>query len=164
MTCEILVPQPGVEVVPPSLEALIFSHWTTREVPFLILDQDLQAQNGLAISVHIHWQVQLEFTVCFFLTFHWLTFHKIQFSNGGICGASCHSQLDENCLIILWDMRPPVGQYLRLHSPMQGAWVDPLSGNYIPHATIMLQLKILHAAMKIKIYVLQTKTQCNQII
>ena len=31
--CGILVPQPGVERVPPEVEAWSLSHWTAREVP-----------------------------------------------------------------------------------------------------------------------------------
>ena len=33
--CDILVPQPGIEPVPPALEAWSLNHWTTKEVPFL---------------------------------------------------------------------------------------------------------------------------------
>ena len=31
--CGILVPQPGIEPVPPALEAQSLNHWSTREVP-----------------------------------------------------------------------------------------------------------------------------------
>ena len=31
--CGILVPQPGIEPLPPAEEAQRLSHWTTREVP-----------------------------------------------------------------------------------------------------------------------------------
>ena len=31
--CGILVPQPGVEPMPPKVEAWSLSHWTAREVP-----------------------------------------------------------------------------------------------------------------------------------
>jgi len=30
-TCEILVPQPGIEPVPPTMEARILNHWTTAK-------------------------------------------------------------------------------------------------------------------------------------
>ena len=33
--CGILVPQPGIEPVPPALEARSLNHWTAREVPKL---------------------------------------------------------------------------------------------------------------------------------
>ena len=33
MACGILVPQPGIEPVPPAVEAQSLKHWTTREVP-----------------------------------------------------------------------------------------------------------------------------------
>ena len=33
MACKILVPQPGIEPVPPALEAGSPNLWTTREVP-----------------------------------------------------------------------------------------------------------------------------------
>ena len=33
MACEILVPQPGIELVSPALEAWSLNHWTTREIP-----------------------------------------------------------------------------------------------------------------------------------
>ena len=35
MACGILVPWPGIEPVPPALEAWSLNHWTTREVPVL---------------------------------------------------------------------------------------------------------------------------------
>ena len=35
--CGILVPQPGVEPMPPAVEAWSLSHWTTREVPGVLL-------------------------------------------------------------------------------------------------------------------------------
>ena len=33
MACEILVPQPGIEPLPPALEGWSLNHWTTREAP-----------------------------------------------------------------------------------------------------------------------------------
>ena len=33
MACEILVPPPGIESVPPAVEARSLNHWTTREIP-----------------------------------------------------------------------------------------------------------------------------------
>ena len=33
MACGILVPRPGMEPMPPALEAQGFNHWTAREVP-----------------------------------------------------------------------------------------------------------------------------------
>jgi len=33
VACEILVPQPGIELAPPALEAQSLNGWTTREVP-----------------------------------------------------------------------------------------------------------------------------------
>ena len=35
VACGILVPRPGIELVPPALEAWVLNHWTTREVPLL---------------------------------------------------------------------------------------------------------------------------------
>ena len=32
-TCRIFVPRPGIEPVPPAVEARSLNHWTTREVP-----------------------------------------------------------------------------------------------------------------------------------
>ena len=32
MACGILVPQPGIESMPPAVEAQSLNHWTTREV------------------------------------------------------------------------------------------------------------------------------------
>ena len=32
--CRILVPRPGMDAVPPVVEAQSLNHWTTREVPF----------------------------------------------------------------------------------------------------------------------------------
>ena len=37
MTCEILVPQPGIEPVPPAVQVWNPNHWTPREVPRLQL-------------------------------------------------------------------------------------------------------------------------------
>ena len=33
---EILVPRPGIEPVPPAMEAQSLNHWTTREYPTFI--------------------------------------------------------------------------------------------------------------------------------
>jgi len=35
MACEILIPQPEVELMPSAVEAWSLNHWTTREVPIL---------------------------------------------------------------------------------------------------------------------------------
>ena len=35
MACGILVPQPGIQLMPPELEAQSPNHWTTREVPII---------------------------------------------------------------------------------------------------------------------------------
>ena len=39
MACEILVPHPGIQLMPPELEAQSASHWTTSEVPYPVLTQ-----------------------------------------------------------------------------------------------------------------------------
>ena len=36
MACGILVPQPGIEPVPPAVKAQSLNPWTTREVPSLL--------------------------------------------------------------------------------------------------------------------------------
>ena len=46
LPCEILVPQPGIKPVPPSLGAQSFNHWTTREVPFNSKIPDRSANIG----------------------------------------------------------------------------------------------------------------------
>ena len=33
LACEILVPQPGIELLPPAVKAQSLNHWTTSEVP-----------------------------------------------------------------------------------------------------------------------------------
>ena len=33
MACGILVPKPGIELVPPAVEVWSLNHWTTRESP-----------------------------------------------------------------------------------------------------------------------------------
>ena len=33
MTCETLVPQPGIKPVPPAMEAWSLNQWTTKEIP-----------------------------------------------------------------------------------------------------------------------------------
>ena len=35
MACGILVPQPGIEPVPPAVESWSPNHWTARELPIL---------------------------------------------------------------------------------------------------------------------------------
>ena len=35
MACRILVPRPGIEPMPPAVEAQSPNHWTAREVPVL---------------------------------------------------------------------------------------------------------------------------------
>ena len=35
--CGILVPQPGIEPTPPAVEVQSVNHWTTREVPFIVI-------------------------------------------------------------------------------------------------------------------------------
>ena len=42
--CWLLVPQPGIEPVPPAVEARCLNHWTAREVPHL---QKNSVQKGL---------------------------------------------------------------------------------------------------------------------
>ena len=37
MVCRILVPQPGTELMPSAMEVQILNHWTTREVPVVML-------------------------------------------------------------------------------------------------------------------------------
>ena len=34
--CRILVPQSGIEPVPPAIEAQVLNHWTAREVPVML--------------------------------------------------------------------------------------------------------------------------------
>ena len=46
LPCEILVPQPGIKPMPPSLGAQSFNHWTTREVPFNSKIPDRSANIG----------------------------------------------------------------------------------------------------------------------
>ena len=36
VTCRILVPPPGIEPMPPTMEAQSRKHWTTREVYFIL--------------------------------------------------------------------------------------------------------------------------------
>ena len=36
MACGISVPRPGIEPVPPAVEAQSLNHWTTREAPLFI--------------------------------------------------------------------------------------------------------------------------------
>ena len=37
VACRILVPQPGIEPMPPAMEAWSPNHWTAREVPRCVL-------------------------------------------------------------------------------------------------------------------------------
>ena len=45
MACRILVPQPGVEPTPPSVEVGIPSHWTAREFPRVFFVDTSLGQN-----------------------------------------------------------------------------------------------------------------------
>ena len=36
MACGLLVPQPGIEPVPPAVEAWSLNHWMAREVPVYV--------------------------------------------------------------------------------------------------------------------------------
>ena len=44
--CGILVPQPGIEPVPPALEAQSLNHWTAREVPIVSFSLDFKLHEG----------------------------------------------------------------------------------------------------------------------
>ena len=37
MACGILVPEPGIESVPPAVEAQSLNHWTATEVPYPLI-------------------------------------------------------------------------------------------------------------------------------
>ena len=56
----IIVPQPGVEPVPPALGVISLNHWTTREVPHLcVILQRLGPQKKmlhatLSLSLFLH--------------------------------------------------------------------------------------------------------------
>ena len=39
--CGILVPQPGIEPMPPAMEGWILNHWTAREVPSTHLSSEM---------------------------------------------------------------------------------------------------------------------------
>ena len=47
--CRILAPQPGMQMMPPAVEAWSLNHWTTREVPRVSLYQTF----GLTLSAGI---------------------------------------------------------------------------------------------------------------
>ena len=52
-----LVPRPGIKPGPPALGARSLSHWTTREVPALLIDQDPgkgECLEGLSLSTSSH--------------------------------------------------------------------------------------------------------------
>ena len=40
MACGILVPRPGIEPLPPAMEAQTLNHWTTREFPVFDFKSD----------------------------------------------------------------------------------------------------------------------------
>ena len=49
-TCGILVPQPGIELMPPAVEVWSLNSWTTREVPENAVKSDLKQLYGDGIS------------------------------------------------------------------------------------------------------------------
>ena len=49
MACGILVPQPGMEPVPPALEAWSLIHWTSREVLREILGLHILVLSGVPV-------------------------------------------------------------------------------------------------------------------
>ena len=50
MACRILVPQPGIEPMPPAVEVRSPNHRTTREFPYVIMLNILEIQDNLSIS------------------------------------------------------------------------------------------------------------------
>ena len=47
VACGILVPGPGIEPVPPTVEAQSLNHWTTREVPYPHFIVEEKSKNSL---------------------------------------------------------------------------------------------------------------------
>ena len=52
MACRTLVPQPGIEPVPPAVEARSLNHWTAREVPYSAYQIVSLACVSLIVKVH----------------------------------------------------------------------------------------------------------------
>ena len=52
--CGILVPQPGIEPVPPALGAWSLNHWTAREVPQLFFPQCEKKRCGFFFHIWIY--------------------------------------------------------------------------------------------------------------
>ena len=48
-----LVPQPGIELVPPELEAQSLNHWATREVPLAAIYSACTVHQALVYVLHI---------------------------------------------------------------------------------------------------------------
>ena len=51
VACQILVPQPGIEPVPPEVEAWSFNHWISSEVPELIFSLNGKICNIIHLSL-----------------------------------------------------------------------------------------------------------------
>ena len=49
----VLVPQPGIKPVPPAVEAQSPNHWTTREVPLIIILVVINLKNGFQVKIQI---------------------------------------------------------------------------------------------------------------
>ena len=47
----ILVPRPGIESVPPAVEAWFLNHWTAREVPHFLIQDDHPFSVSLFVTV-----------------------------------------------------------------------------------------------------------------
>ena len=55
LACEILVPRPGIEPIPPAVKVWSLSHWTYREVPKFILGvvYSMGFENGIMTCITI---------------------------------------------------------------------------------------------------------------
>ena len=80
MACGILVPQPGIKPVPPSVEPRSLNHWIAREVPKVIVDM-LELISCILFFVFFVSSVSCSL-VSLFCTFLWLLEHVLGFHLG----------------------------------------------------------------------------------
>ena len=68
MACEILVPQPEIEPMPPALEAQSLNHWTTRGVPALGPFRQKFCLECVFPRQGLVWRADFTFSLCVRLT------------------------------------------------------------------------------------------------
>ena len=125
MVCGILVPWPGIEPGPPAFKAWSLSHWTTREVPDIVLNFSLLLFSLLSVCMLLSscfiWVLSLSVIITprpqFLITHLALLVHL--FSSGTLYSMLCSSTLCPCQMHFLTSTEPcfsfaPLGHVLTL--------------------------------------------------